>query len=394
MVQGADVIIVGGGITGLSTALHLKQRGITNVVVLERHFVGSGQSGRAAGVIRATVQHPTVSMTQLEGQAFFESFESQYGIPLQVNRVGYLLVAQPHEREYVEGTATVAKQSGCVLSEIDAHEAADLQPGLNVAGDCIYLFEPRAIFVDPMPATHAVLLAARALGVIVMEGCEVADIRVKGDQVVGVDSSAGRFAAPNLLIATSVWGQPQLAALGIDVPVKPHIAQMVFYHVPPTSGLRLCRIIFDSRANLYMRPEHETQLFVGRKERDFVESDGNLIDPDNYRQTATHHAVADMSRKLAVTLPFMKRGFVHRTYACTYDITPDEMPILDRATTIRGLYFAIGFSGGGFSTSPWVGRRMADLIADGTKPKELRLFNLERFAKGDLIQWSNTPTEP
>lgn len=392
MAHHADVIIVGGGITGLSTALHLKKRGLTDVVVLERHFIGSGQSGRAAGVIRATVQHPTVSTTQIEGQAFFESFEFRYGIPLDVSRVGYLLVAQPHEREYVERTTVVARQSGCILNEIDAHEAADLQPGLNAEDDCIYLYEPGAIFVDPMPATHAVLLAAKAQGVTVMEGCEVGAIRVEGDKVSGVDSAAGRFEAPNLLIATSVWGQPQLAALGIDVPVRPHIAQMAFYHVPLASPLRLRRIIFDSRANLYMRPEHETQLFVGRKEREFIETGSHLIDPDNYRQTATHHAVADMSRKLAVTLPFMNQGFVHHTYACTYDITPDEMPILDRATTIRGLYFAVGFSGGGFSTSPWVGKRMADFIAAGSQPDDLQLFNLERFSKGELIQWSNTPT--
>ncbi len=392
MSRRADVIIVGGGITGLSTALHLKQRGVTDVVVLERHFIGAGQSGRAAGIIRATVQHPTVSATQLEGQAFFDSFESRYGIPLDVNRVGYLLIAQSHEREYVEQTAAVAKKSGCVLSEIDSHEAADLQPGLNAEDDCIYLYEPGAIFVDPMPATHAVLLAAKALGVTVLEGCEVGTIRVEGDKVSGVESAAGRFEAPSLLIATSVWGQPQLSALGVDVPVRPHIAQMAFYQVPPASPFRLRRIIFDSRANLYMRPEHELQLFAGRKERDFIETDSNSIDPDNYRQTATHQAVADMSRKLAVTLPFMSQGFVHRTYACTYDITPDEMPILDRATTIRGLTFAVGFSGGGFSTSPWVGKRMADLIADGSNPNDLQLFNRERFDKGKLIRWSNTPT--
>jgi glycine/D-amino acid oxidase-like deaminating enzyme len=391
MTNRADVIIVGGGITGLSTALHLRQRGVTDVVVLERHFVGSGQSGRAAGVIRATVQHPIVSATQLEGQAFFESYESRYGIPLSVNRVGYLLVAQSHEREYVERTAEVATQSGCVLSRIDANEAADLQPGLDAEDEGIYLYEPGAIYVDPMPATHAMLLAAKALGVTVIDGCEVNSIRVERDKVTGVDTERGRFEAPNLLIATSVWGQPQLAALGIKVPVLPHIAQMAFYHVPPASPLRLRRIIFDSRANLYMRPEHDTQLFVGRKERDFVEKNGNPIDPDNYRQTATHQAIADMSRSLAVTLPFMNQGFVHRTYACTYDITPDDMPILDQSTTIRGLYFAVGFSGGGFSTSPWVGQRMAAFIAESSRPADLRVFSLQRFAKGELVQWSNTP---
>lgn len=388
----ADVIIVGGGITGLSTALHLKESGVADVIVLERHFIGSGQSGRAAGVIRGTVQHATVSAMQLEGQGFFQSFESRYGFPLQVNRVGYLLVAQSHERDYVEQTVTVASRAGCDLSRIDAHEACELQPGLNAPDDGIYVYEPGAIFVDPMPATHAMLHVAKALGVTVIEGCEVGSIRIERGRIEAVNTSAGRFDAPNLLIATSVWGQGQLATLGIDVPVKPHIAQMAFFHVPPASPLRLRRILFDSRAGLYMRPEHNMQLFVGRKESEFVEQDGDPIDPDNYRQTATHAAVVDMSRKLAVTLPFMNQGFVHRTYACTYDITPDEMPILDESTTIRGLFFAVGFSGGGFSASPWVGKRMAAFIVDGCKPSDLDLFNLTRFERGEPIQWTNTPS--
>ena len=87
----------------------------------------------------------------------------------------------------------------------------------------------------------------------------------------------------------------------------------------------------------------------------------------------------------------MQRGFVHRTYACTYDVTPDEMPVLDRAAGIEGLFFAVGFSGGGFSTSPWVGKRMAALIMSGTPPDDLRLFSLGRFAADALIEWSNTP---
>ena len=97
-----------------------------------------------------------------------------------------------------------------------------------------------------------------------------------------------------------------------------------------------------------------------------------------------------MHKNLEVTLPFMSEGFVHRTYACTYDVTPDEMPILDKAESVGGLYFAIGFSGGGFSTSPWVGKRMASFMAEGAKPEGLEIFALDRFDKGELIRWSNS----
>jgi len=389
----ADVIIIGGGVTGLSTAIHLKERGVQDVVVLERHSIGSGQSGRAAGVIRGTVQHPTVSATQLEGQSFFRSFSARFGIPLQVNEVGYLLVGQSRDRAYIEKTAAVADAAGCQLSEVSVSDARRLQPGLNVDDNDVFLYEPGALFVDPMPATQAMLIAAKSLGVTVIEGCEVEAVSVKGNVVQGVETSKDRFSSSRVLIATSVWGQPQLARLGIEVPVRPHIAQMAFCHVPFASQHRLQRIVFDSRVGLYMRPEHESQMFVGRRESDFYQSN-DVVDPDNYRQTATYDGLTEITQGLSRTLDFMRDGFVHRSYACTYDTTPDEMPILDRGESVAGLYFAVGFSGGGFSTSPWVGNHMADFIAEDSKPAEIELFGLDRFASGELIRWSNTPTGP
>ena len=390
MNQRADVVIVGGGVTGLSTGLQLKELGVEDVVILERHSIGSGQSGRAAGVLRGTVRHPTVSETQLEGQKFLHSFEARYGIPILVNQTGYMLVATDNEREQVDSTFAVANQAGCDLKRIDAAAAAELQPGLGTEEGCTYLFEPGAIYVDPMPATHAFFLAARNLGVRVIQGCEVGNLLVQDEKVYGVESALGNFKAPTVLIATSVWGQPQLARIGVDVPVRPHIAEMGFFQVPLHSPYRLNRIIFDARAKLYMRPEAELQMFVGRRESDYYQSDGVPIDPDNYKQTANFHSLEEMHKNLEVTLPFMSEGFVHRTYACTYDVTPDEMPILEKAESVGGLFFAIGFSGGGFSTSPWVGKRMASFMAEGVKPQDMEVFGLERFAKGELIRWSNT----
>ncbi|MAE64520.1 MAG: hypothetical protein CMJ18_09650 [Phycisphaeraceae bacterium] len=391
MSRTADVLVVGGGVTGLCTALHLKDQGVRDVLVLERHIIGSGQSGRAAGVIRGTVRHATVSATQLEGQGFYRSFEERFGIPVDVHHVGYMLVATSGERAHVEATVEVARRTGCDLRLIGRDEAAEVQPGLAIDEDGVYAHEPGGVYVDPMPATHAIYLAARASGVMIEQGCEVGDIRVRDGRVIGVTTADGEFEAPNVLIATSVWGKPQLARLGIDVPVRPHIAQMAFFHAPAGSADRLRTIMFDSRAGLYMRPEGEAQMFVGRRESSFYREDGPPVDPDNYRQTAEFDAVERMHGQLSLSLPFMREGFVHRTYACTYDVTPDDMPILESAEGIEGLYYAVGFSGSGFSAAPWIGKRMAAFIAEGRKPADFGIFNLGRFAQGELISWSNTP---
>jgi len=135
-------------------------------------------------------------------------------------------------------------------------------------------------------------------------------------------------------------------------------------------------------------------MFVGWREGDRFHSVDDLVaqDPDNYKQTAEFETVTDMHRRLAVTLPPMADGFVHRTYACVYDMTPDEMPILDRAAPVRGLYFALGFSGGGFGLSPWVGRAMAEYIVHQQAPKRIERFDLNRFAEGRSFDWSNVET--
>ena len=387
----ADVVIVGGGVTGLCTALALKERGVDRIEVLERHFTGSGQSGRAAGVIRGCVGHAAVAATQLEGQEFYGTFAEKFGVPVEVHRTGYLLVARPHERAHVEATVSVAERAGCRLGLVSAEEAAEIQPGLDADPSGVHVFEPEGIYVDPAPATQAIRLAATAAGVLIREGCEVKEVAVEGGRVTGVVSDDGKVSAENVLVATSVWGTPQLARLGIKVPVRPHIAQMAFFHVPAGSGQRLQTTLFDSRAGLYMRPEGVAQMFVGRKEKDFHDPDEPAIDPDDYKQTAEYAAVRQMHAGLSVTLPSMRDGFVHRTYACTYDVTPDEMPILEQADGIDGLFFALGFSGGGFSAAPWVGRRMADCIISGEKPREITPFKLERFETGETIDWSNTP---
>jgi len=391
MNQTADVIIVGGGVTGLLTAIHLKVLGVDKVTVLERYHVGSGQSHRAAGIVRALVRHPLVARALAESIAFVKDFEQRFDDPILYHPSGYLLLTDLEQADAVNDSISAAAKAGCEARQIDAVEAQELQRGLREDDETLYVYEPGAIHLDPMPAVQAMARVAKRLGVKVIEGCEVGDILTHGGKVTGIESAQGRFEAPTTLIATSVWGAAQLARLGIEVPVYPHRAEMAFFHVPTTDDFRLSRIVSDTRSMLYLRPEGDRQMFVGWREGDRVHGVDDMDDeePDHYKQTADFERLAAMQRRLAVTLPPMDNGFVHRTYACVYDYTPDGMPVLDRADSVDGLYFALGFSGGGFSISPWVGRSMAQFIVDRKTPSQIEPFELKRFAEGKLIRWAN-----
>lgn len=295
-----DAVVVGGGVIGLSTALHLAVLGGRRVAVLERHGIAAGQSGRAAGIVRALVRNGDVAGWLLESLAFFKGLSARFGVSVDVNHTGYLLVSRPQERPQVEACLQVAAAAGCEATLIDGPQARELQPGLPRDVDRLYAYEPGAVHIDPMAATHALGRLVVALGVEIHEGCEVTDVAVERGSVTGVETAAGRIHAGAVMVATAAWGRAQLLRLGIDVPVHPHRAEMAFFHVPARSDHRLVR-----RAGL------------------------------------------------------------------------------------EGLYFALGYSGGGFSIAPWVGRSMADWIHTGRRPPRLELLGLDRFATGRLIDWSN-----
>jgi len=387
----ADHIIVGGGVTGLSVALHLKKLNAGSVVLLERHHVGAGQSGHAAGIVRALVSHRSVAAMLSHSLGFFTHFEDECAEHLPIHQVGFLLLNQSNQEDFLNQAIRHANDAGCTARRILAREAVTLQPGLRADSDDIYAFEPDAIFVDPMLATQKLAKAARRLGVEIMEGCEVHTILKSGSRVSGVETSSGKIESGSVVVGTGAWGAAQLASAGITVPVYPHRAEMAFFSVLPECTKRVVRILSDARATLYLRPEGADQAFVGWREGDRFSGVSSLrpADPDRYWQTAYPETLTDMKRRLSLTLPFMSDSFVQRSYACVYDYTPDGMPILDAADSIPGLYFSLGYSGGGFSLSPWVGSVMARLIADGIKSPEMHLLRLKRFEEGQLISWSN-----
>ena len=243
----ADVIIIGAGISGLSIALHLREIGVQKITVLERHSVGAGQSGRAAGILRALVNNTAVSTMLLESLRFFRSFRERYGEALPISEDGYLLIDSRQHEQSMNGALRRAAAAGCEARRIDHVEAGELQPGLRRDDDDIYAFEPAAIFLDAMLTTQTLRKVVRRMGVEVEEGCEVDSLVLDGSRLAGVETNQGRFLADKVVIATSVLGAAQLKKIDIDVPVFPRRTEMAFFSVFPESAYRARRILSDAR---------------------------------------------------------------------------------------------------------------------------------------------------
>jgi glycine/D-amino acid oxidase-like deaminating enzyme len=328
----------------------------------------------------------------MQSLRFFATFADGFGEPLPVRQAGYLLLDDASRERTMQTALRNAAAAGCDARRISQAEALELQPGLRERDDDIFAWEPSAIYLDPMLVTQILKRVVQRMGVTVEQGSKVTGLARAGSRITGVETARGKITADKVLLATSVLGSAQLQRLGILVPVYPRRTEMAFFSVFPDSPYRLARIVSDARTLLYMRPEGSEQMFVGWREgdRSWSPEDSAGLDPDDYWQSARYETLAEMERRLAGLVPFIADGFVLRTYACVYDYTPDGMPVLDRAETVDELYFALGFSGGGFSLSPWVGSAMAQLMMTGEKPPGMDLLRPSRFETGDLLSWSNT----
>ncbi|GIT28554.1 MAG: hypothetical protein Ct9H300mP1_06000 [Planctomycetaceae bacterium] len=171
---------------------------------------------------------------------------------------------------------------------------------------------------------------------LIREGCEVKESGGRGGTRDRCCERRGEGFSRKRAGGDSVWGTPQLARLGIKVPVRPHIAQMAFFHVPAGSGQRLQTTCSIREPASTCAPRAWLRCSLDGRKKGFHDPDEPAIDPDDYKQTAEYAPVRQMHAGLSVTLPSMRDGFVHRTYACTYDVTPDEMPILERLMETTG----------------------------------------------------------
>ena len=386
MPETTDVIIVGGGSTGTSTALNLARRGI-KVILLEKKLVGSGQSGHAAGIARTHTPVIVAAEAAKESLEFYGNMKDTTGTDVPFHHVGFLIIFPPGIDDLVRKHAEFLKSIDCHSDVITVDDARELFPPIQCDESATLLFEPGAGYIDPMAATRAIADAAIDAGVDLREGVQVTRVTKTGDRVSGVETTDGPIAASNVFLATAMWTNHLLQEFDIQIPVRPHRTEAIFIRRPPDlHGDH--PVIDDKHHGVYYRPEGPEQSYVGYLEAmrnpDFDKLAGG--DPDNLRSGNTYETVQDLREKMARRAPAYAKSYWKGGFPCVYDVTEDWLPILDEVEGIPGLFVASGFSGGGFHLGPWVGRTMSEYIANASRPEELKPFAERRFREGRLTR--------
>ena len=375
MTRSADVIIVGGGVTGASIAFHLAARGVRRVVVLERRFLASGGTGRSVGILRQLYPTPETSAMVLRSLAVFQRFHEAVGGDAAYVACGVLIGVSRAMRPKLEANLAMQRSLGIRAEILEPGDVARVEPAIATDALGAVLWEPDSGYGDPTGVTLGYANAARARGVVIEQDVEVTAITVDGSRVRGITTARGdRYEAPVVVNAAGLWS-PRIARMaGVDLPII--VGRHPVFVVERPAGTPAHRVYLDLAGGSYVRPETGNLTLTGSLTDDETE---HPMDPEALGTDTGLDEATPVLERTGHAVPALADARYRRGYAGAFDITPDWMPILGQ-TGPEGLFTAAGMSGHGFKLSPAVGEMMAAVITGAEPPVSTAPFRLERFA--------------
>jgi glycine/D-amino acid oxidase-like deaminating enzyme len=381
--QTAEVIIIGGGITGCSAAYHLASRG-HQVILLEKRFIGAGGTGRTGGIIRQHYSNEITARMALRALHVWQDFDNIVGGETGFMQTGAFFIVGPQDIEGLKANIALQKGVGINTDFYDAQAVHEIAPYLRVEDIGGGAYEPDSGCADGSMAANAFAKRAKDLGATILQGVEVTAITSEAGEVTGVETTEGRFSAPVVVNAAGPWGTRLALGLGYDTPVTASRHQISVFHQPADFKPSRHPMIGDFIQGFYVRPETGGITLSGSLETS--EAD-HTIDPDHYAETVDMDFNADMAERTEHRMPAMSEASVGKGWAGFYDVSPDWHPILAAMPGLKGFICAYGFSGSGFKMGPVTGEMIADLATGEHRcPIDFSLFRFERFAEGALIK--------
>jgi len=348
-----DVIIIGAGGHGLATAYYLgKNFGITNVAILEKGWLGGGNTGRNTTIIRSNyLQDPSAAIYE-KSRSLYETMSQDLNYNVMFSPRGVIMLAQTeHEVRGYQRTAHANMLQGVKTEFIGPERVKQLVPIINLDGPRYPvlggLWQARGGTARHDAVAWGYARACSDMGMDVIQKCEVTGVRSAGGKVVGVSTNRGDIDCDKL--ATVVAGH------------SGHIADMAGFRLPVES-VALQALV--------------SELVIG----------GGTDGYNNYTQRGSFHHIEETVRALVETFPMVSRLKMLRQWGGIVDVTGDRSPILSK-TPLDGMFINCGWGTGGFKAIPGSGWAMAELVAKGRSPLT-DAFGLERFQEGRFIDES------
>jgi sarcosine oxidase, subunit beta len=375
--RSADVVVIGAGINGVSTAFHLAQAGVKNVVVVERGYLGSGSTGKSGALVRTNYANAAETQLAAESLNYFKHWEELVGGSSGYQPVGLLFFTKPEFHTQLEANVAMHHRLGVNTQIITAQDALELDPSLFVDDVTHVVYEPESGFADPNATTFSFAQAAQQRGVTFLFDTTATQILTEGERVTGVETTQGTLAAPVVVVIAGAWANQLFAPLGIDLGLVPRRAEIAIFRWPHDRSAQHLTYL-DRIHQMWVRPIDSTCSLVG------VDSDqfqpGN---PDAYNEAVSQAYINLCRYTLSQRFPVMQHGSMRGNWACMLMQSPDAHPIIDTLAPYEGLFTMTGDSGTSFKTGPAIGKCLAEWITEG-RPRTVDLtpFRATRFAEG------------
>ena len=367
-----DVVVVGGGVNGLSLAYHLAARhGIRDVAVRERSYRGSGASGRNTQVLRANYNTPEAVPLYRESLDRYRHLSEELDFNVLFTNQGELDLCHTADSLQVEREKAALNRALGVRTEILGHDEilevcslVDLDEGgeLPVLGAS---YHPPGAFARHDAVVWGFAQAAQRRGVHVHQGVEVIGVDVEGDRCTGVRTTRGRVAAGHVVSAVAGWSTQLAAMAGVRLPIVTHALQ-AFVTEPYRPVLR--GLVSSMDLTIYVSQTARGELLAGAE----------ILPYSTYSTRSTFGFLAEAARRSIAILPFMAKARALRQWAGLCDMSPDSSPILG-PTLVAGFGVMAGMGTWGFKGAPAFGSTMAEWIATGRVPDLIAPFGLDRF---------------
>lgn len=377
-----DVIVIGGGVAGASTAMQLALRG-SKVLVLERAMLGSGSTGRAAGLLGQLRSTRAATQMLRDGVEIVRDLERRTNSTVFVQTGSLRVAATPDRAAEIRAHVALGKEVGLPVDHIDRGEVARLLPYMKTDDLLDACYCPTDGHLQPAELLNAYVQVARQHGVVFKTNAPVESARITGGRITGLRAAGADYEAPIVVNSTGPWSYLTAETTGSRLPT----AALGHYYLTthPSDDVPVDRhspAVRDRQNRIYSRPE-AGGLIVGMYEAEPVEYDMEQLpldfDMSQMRVARNQLNVALLIDAASRRFPFINERTPMTITTGIMTFTPDGQPFCGADRQVQGLFHCAGFCGHGIVQSPAIGLAMAELILDGKSRYDVEQIEADRF---------------
>ena len=373
-----DVVIIGGGGHGLSTAYYLaKEHNLKNIAVLEKGWIGGGNTGRNTTIIRSNYLWDASARLYEHALKIWENLSQELNFNIMFSQRGVMNLAHnQHDVRELKRRTHANRLNGINCEWLDTKQVKEFCPIINCSPDIRYPVMGSTLQKRAGTARHDAVAwgyarGADSMGVDIIQNCEVKGIKRKGDNIEGLETTKGYIKTAKIGVAAAGHSSviANMADLKLPLESKP-LQALVSEPIKPIINT----VVMSNAVHAYVSQSDKGELVIGAGTDSYV----------SYTQKGTHEIVEGTIKAILELYPIFSRLRMLRQWGGVVDICPDASPIISKSS-IKGLYFNCGWGTGGFKATPGSGHLFAYTIAKDEPHVLNAAFNINRFVSGDLV---------